>query len=41
MKVSQLAGYVSAETNYHHGEKSLTDAIVNMAQNYVKKRFTY
>jgi len=35
IKVSQLAGYVSDKTNYHHGEKSLNDAIVNMAQNYV------
>tara|TARA_B110000208_G_C11789740_1_gene437003 strand:- start:65 stop:3499 length:3435 start_codon:yes stop_codon:yes gene_type:complete len=35
IKVSQLAGYVSDKTCYHHGEKSLTDAIVGMAQNYV------
>ena len=35
IKVSQLAGYVSDKTNYHHGEKSLHDAIVNLAQDYV------
>ena len=35
IKVSQLAGYVSDKTNYHHGENSLYAAIVNMAQNYV------
>lgn len=35
MKVANLASYVSAETDYHHGEKSLEDTIKNMAQNYV------
>ncbi len=35
IKVAQLAGYVSAETNYHHGEASLQQAIVNLAQNFV------
>jgi DNA topoisomerase-2 len=35
IKVAQLAGYVSAETGYHHGEASLIGAIINMAQNYV------
>jgi DNA gyrase/topoisomerase IV subunit B len=35
IKVAQLSGYVSAETNYHHGEASLQQAIVNLAQNYV------
>ena len=35
LKVSQLAGYVSTETCYHHGEASLTGAIVGMAQNFV------
>ncbi len=34
IKVSQLAGYVSEVADYHHGEKSLEDAIVNMARNY-------
>ena len=35
MKVSQLAGYVSSETCYHHGEASMMSTIINMAQNYV------
>lgn len=35
IKVSQLAGYVSAESAYHHGEASLTGAIIKMAQNFV------
>ena len=35
LRVAQLAGYVSDKTCYHHGEKSLADAIVNMAQNYI------
>ena len=35
IKVAQLSGYVSAETNYHHGEASLQQAIINMAQDYV------
>lgn len=34
IKVTQLAGFVSDKTNYHHGEKSLTDAIITMAQNF-------
>jgi DNA topoisomerase-2 len=34
-KVAQLAGYVSEHAAYHHGEASLTGAIVNMAQNFV------
>jgi DNA topoisomerase-2 len=34
IKVSQLAGYVSEHTGYHHGEASLQGAIINMAQNY-------
>lgn len=34
-KVAQLSGYVSAETSYHHGETSLQQAIVGMAQNFV------
>jgi DNA topoisomerase-2 len=35
IKVAQLAGYVSEHSCYHHGEQSLCDAIVGMAQNYV------
>ena len=35
IRVAQLAGYVSENANYHHGEKSLQDAIVGMAQNYI------
>ena len=34
IKVSQLSGYVSEHTGYHHGEASLQGAIINMAQNY-------
>ena len=35
IRVAQLAGYVSETAAYHHGEKSLLDAIVGMSQNYV------
>jgi DNA topoisomerase-2 len=35
MKVAQLAGYVSEHAAYHHGEVSLTEAIIGMAQNFV------
>jgi DNA topoisomerase-2 len=35
IKVAQLAGYVSENAAYHHGEKSLMDAIVGLAQNFV------
>ncbi len=35
IKVAQLAGYVSETAAYHHGEASLTGAIVGMAQNFV------
>ncbi len=35
MKVVQLAGYISEQTAYHHGEASLHATIVNMAQDYV------
>lgn len=31
----QLAGYVSEHSAYHHGEVSLQQAIVGMAQNFV------
>ena len=35
IRVSQLAGYISKEADYHHGEASLQDAIVKMGQTYV------
>ena len=35
LKVAQLAGYVSEHSAYHHGEASLAQTIINMAQNYV------
>jgi DNA topoisomerase-2 len=35
IKVSQLAGYVSEHTSYHHGEQSLQDTIINLAQEFV------
>ena len=35
IKVSQLAGYVSEHTSYHHGEQSLQDTIINLAQDFV------
>ena len=34
-KVSQLAGYVSEHSAYHHGENSLYECIIKMAQNFV------
>ena len=33
-KVSQLAAYVTMETHYDHGEASMQDAIIKMAQNF-------
>ena len=35
MKVAQFAAYISQHMGYHHGEKSLEGAIINMAQNFV------
>jgi DNA topoisomerase II len=35
IKVSQLAGFISEKTEYHHGEVSLQGTIVNMAQDFV------
>ena len=35
IKVAQLAGYVSENACYHHGEASLQEAIVGLAQNFV------
>ena len=34
IRVAQLAGYVSEHSGYHHGEASLNDAIVGMAQDF-------
>jgi len=34
-KVIELAGYVSEQTAYHHGETSLQQAIIGLAQNFV------
>jgi DNA topoisomerase II len=35
IKVAQLAGYIGADTAYHHGEQSLHETIIGMAQDYV------
>lgn len=35
VKVAQLGGYVSEHAAYHHAEKSLEEAIIKMAQDYV------
>jgi DNA topoisomerase II len=35
IKVAQLAGYVAEHSAYHHGEVSLCQTIVVMAQDYV------
>ena len=35
IKVAQLAGYVSEQTAYHHGEQSLNSSIVKLAQDFV------
>jgi DNA topoisomerase-2 len=34
IKVAQFAGYIGCETEYHHGEVSLFEAIIGMAQNW-------
>ena len=34
IKVAQFAGYISEHACYHHGEKSLVGAIINMAQEF-------
>lgn len=34
IKVAQLTGYVAEHAAYHHGEASLQQAIINMAQNF-------
>lgn len=35
VKVAQLVGYVSEQAAYHHGETSLSETIVGMAQDFV------
>jgi DNA topoisomerase-2 len=35
IRVAQFAGYVSEHSGYHHGEASLNEAIVGMAQDFV------
>jgi len=35
IKVAQLSGYVSEISCYHHGEQSLNETIISMAQNFV------
>jgi DNA topoisomerase-2 len=35
IRVAQFAGYVSEHTGYHHGEASLNEAIIGMAQDYM------
>jgi DNA topoisomerase-2 len=35
IRVAQFAGYVSEHSGYHHGESSLNDAIIGMAQDFV------
>jgi DNA topoisomerase-2 len=35
IKVAQLAGYISEHSAYHHGEASLTQTVIGMAQNFI------
>jgi len=35
IRVAQFSGYVSEHSGYHHGEASLNDAIIGMAQDFV------
>ncbi|ETO35265.1 hypothetical protein RFI_01798 [Reticulomyxa filosa] len=35
IRVAQLSGYVSEKTAYHHGEASLCQTIIGLAQNFV------
>ncbi|KAF9056399.1 DNA topoisomerase [Panaeolus papilionaceus] len=35
IKVAQLVGYISEHAAYHHGEQSLAQTIINLAQNFV------
>jgi DNA topoisomerase II len=34
MKVAQAAAYISSVTDYHHGERSMEDALVGLAQDF-------
>lgn len=35
IKVAQFSGYIAEQTAYHHGEISLVNTTINMAQNFV------
>lgn len=35
IKVAQLAGYIAEKTAYHHGEVSMMETIIGLAQNFV------
>ena len=35
IRVAQFAGYVSEHSGYHHGEQSLNEAIIGMAQDFM------
>jgi DNA topoisomerase-2 len=35
IKVAQLTGFISEKTSYHHGENSLNQTIIGMAQNFI------
>jgi DNA topoisomerase-2 len=35
LKVTQFAGYVSENSDYHHGEQNLQDTIIKMAQDFL------
>ena len=34
IKVAQISGYISEQSCYHHGEQSLQETIINMAQSF-------
>lgn len=35
IKVAQFGGYIAEQTSYHHGEVSLLNTIINMAQTFI------
>ncbi|GMM34965.1 DNA topoisomerase 2 [Saccharomycopsis crataegensis] len=41
LKVNDLQGYVSSTSNYHHGDASLVQTIVGLAQDYVGSNNIY